>query len=226
MAIGDVLGGLFGRSPIAPIQHHMSVAEESVQLLCQLIQACVDGDPPRVSAIYTQLDENTSQANALRRQIRQQMPRGLFLAMSRPDLLLLLEMQERLSDTAQEIARPLSLREMSIPASLHKSLSRLSTLIAACSSQCLTAIRELDELVAEGFGTHERRRIEKMLNSLDKQLLRYGAQYERMFADLVRSEQSLDNLDAFFFYRMTDGLNRLAATCGELGEQLRLIMAK
>ena len=226
MAIGGTLGGLFGRSPIAPIQQHMSLADESVQLLCQLMQACVDGDRSRGAAIYEQMDGNATQVHALRRDIRQHMPRGLFLAMPRQDLLALLEMQERLAQQAQSVARPLALRSMQIPAALHRPLDRLSTLIAGCAGQCQKAIRELDELITDGFGEREKRVIEKILDALDKQLLRCAAQYERLFAELCKREESLDALDMYFFYRMAEGLDALAGICSEIGEQLRLIMAK
>jgi predicted phosphate transport protein (TIGR00153 family) len=226
MATGRALGGLFGRSPIAPLQIHMTLAEESVQLLCQLIQGCIDGDRERVTAIYAQLNGNASQLQAQRRKVIQQLPRGLFLAMPREDLLMLLQQQEGLAHTAQSCARPLALRAMEIPRGLHKPLERLGTLIAGCAAECLQAVRELDELVTQGFGAHERRTIEKMLDNLDRQQLRAAAEYERLFAQISGCEARLEALDAFFFYRLAEGLHRLTEICGELGEQLRLILAK
>lgn len=225
MATGGTLGGLFGPSPIAPIQQHMSLAEESIQLLCQVLQACMDGDHDRAGEIYSQLDDNAAQVRAQRREIRQHMPRGLFLAMPRGDLLTLLELQEDLADTAQTVARPLTLRAMHIPPPLHRTLDRHGSLIAGCVAQCLSAIRELDELITDGFGARERRLIEKLLDGLDKQLVRVNAQHERLFRQLCKREGSVDTLDAIFFYRMADGLSRIADICSDIGEQLRLLIA-
>jgi hypothetical protein len=40
MAGSNILGNLFGRSPIGPIQEHMRVANQAVQLLPDLLRAC------------------------------------------------------------------------------------------------------------------------------------------------------------------------------------------
>lgn len=226
MATGNALGRLFGQSPIAPMQHHMGLAEESVQLLCQLLDACIDEKRDRVDTIYQQLKENAAEVREQRRGIRQHMPRGLFLAMSRSDLLALLELQDRLAQTAQDAARPLALRDMQIPVYLHKPLHKFSSLIASCAAEGLRAVRELDELISDGFGDSERRVVEKILSKLDAQHQRADAQYERVFALLCRHENKLHTLDAVFFHRMADGLNTLTDICGDVGEQLRLLMAK
>jgi phosphate/sulfate permease len=87
MPAGSPLGKLFGRSPVAPLQHHMQHVEEGVQLLCQLLQASVDGEVTRVDEIHALIESNAEAVRDLHRDIRRHLPRGLLLAMPRPDLL-------------------------------------------------------------------------------------------------------------------------------------------
>ena len=44
MASANLLGNLFGRSPIGPIQEHMQVANQAAQLLPDLFRAAAAGD--------------------------------------------------------------------------------------------------------------------------------------------------------------------------------------
>jgi predicted phosphate transport protein (TIGR00153 family) len=226
MATGNPLGRLLGRSPIAPLQQHMQLAEESVQLLCQLVQAAGDGSAGHGSEIAGLLEDCAGRARQLRRDIRHHLPRGLLLAMPRPDLLELLQLQQALVDGALAASRPLAVRGISPPPALRKSLDRLCTLVADCASQAQAAIRELDELLSQGFGDHEHKVMERALNALEKQRERCEQQQQRLLRATHRSESALDALDAIFLYRLTDDLAGLGAMSGEIGEQLRLLMAR
>ncbi|MFK8042533.1 DUF47 family protein [Congregibacter brevis] len=220
------LGKLFGRSPIQPIQEHMQLAQETVQLLCELLAASADQDWNRVAEIHSVIDSTTSDARKLRREIRQQLPRGLLLAMPRPDLLELLDIQNRITVCVREIARPVALRGMQFPKQLQTILDKHCSLLAATAGQALTAIRELDELITEGFGQRERKIMEKMLGSLERQVRRCDAQQQRLVRQLGKTEDSFPVLDAVFYYQIATALAQLADACGEVGEQLELLLAR
>ncbi len=219
------LGKLLGTSPIAPIQQHMQIAEESVQLLCELIAAAADGDWVRVGEIHGTIGSTAASARKLRREIRQQLPRGLLLAMPRPDLLELLDIQERIVDGVRLIARPIALRGTQFPATLQKTLDRLCTLLATASNQALAAIRELDEVLEQGFGGREKKTILRMLNALDRQVGRSRREQEKLFQQIGKQEKNLNAVDIMFFYQICAALDGLADGCAEVGEQLELLIA-
>jgi predicted phosphate transport protein (TIGR00153 family) len=226
MPAGSPLGKMFGRSPVAPLQHHMQHVEEGVQLLCQLLQASVDGEVTRVDEIHALIESNAEAVRDLHRDIRRHLPRGLLLAMPRPDLLELLALQEQLARAVEDAARPVALRGLRAPAPLARLFDRHCTLIANGAGECLAAIREMDEMIEQGFGDNEQRRVEKILDRLDRQLLRAREHYGRTFRDLCKREDTLPAVDCLFLHRMLEALDRLAAGCGAIGEQLRLLMAR
>lgn len=220
------LGKLFGRSPIAPIQQHMQLAEETVQLLCEVLTACADQEFLRAEEILRLMDTSVADAAKKRRDIRQHLPRGLMLAMPRPDLLELLNIQTRLAEHARECAIPLVVRKMSFPATTQRLLDQYASLLAAAAGQALAAIRNLDELLTQGFGNHERKTMEKMIATLDKQLRRCGTQQQKLLRQIARSEGSQGDLDVMFQYQLAERLVQLAKACSDIGEQLELLIAK
>lgn len=218
------LGKLFGRSPVAPLQEHMQLAEECVQLLCQLVEARCDTDRSADEDIIASLEKAVNGARLLRRDIRQHLPRGLMLAMPRPDLLQLLEIQQGVADAALSAARPVAARDLEIPSPLAKPLQRFCSLLADCTSQAQAAIRELDEMLQQGFGGNHKT-VDRALEALDKQRQRCGEQHQRCYKAARRTESSLSPLDAMFLYRLIDALSGLAEHNGEIGEQMRLLLA-
>ena len=219
------LGKLFGKSPIAPIQQHMQLAEETVQLLCELLTACGDGNRTRVADIHGLIDSLALEARTLRREIRRELPRGLLLAMPRPDLLELLDIQERLVDSVRDVAQPITLRNTHFPASLQKSVDRLCNLLAEAAGQALTAIRELDEILEQGFGSRERNKVRKMLTTLNRQVARCDREQQKLFQQISKHETSTSPVDVMFYYQICTALGALANACGEVGEQLDLLLA-
>ena len=149
MATGSPLGKLFGRSPIAPLQEHMQVAEEAVQLLSQLQEAASLGNVTRRDEIHAQLELNGREARDLHRDLRQHLPRGLLLAVPRPDMLTLLDLQQRVVRDCQHAADTLTLRTTAVPDTLLGGLEQLSEAMVDGSGVALTAIRELDEMITE-----------------------------------------------------------------------------
>jgi predicted phosphate transport protein (TIGR00153 family) len=224
--MSNTLGKLFGRSPIAPIQQHMQIAQETVQLLCGLLAASADQDWTRVAEIRRVIDSTAVDARNLRREIRRHLPRGLLLAMPRPDLLELLDVQDRIATCSSDIARPIALRSMHFPADLQAILDKLCGLLATTVSEALTAIRELDELVTSGFGKHERKVVEKLLTSLERNVQRCDLQQQRLLVNLSKTEESLPVLDVVFYYQIAATLGELGDACGEVGEQLDLLLAR
>jgi len=225
MVTGSPLGKLFGRSPIAPLQEHMQVAEEAVQLLSQLQTAASRGNHPRRDGIHAQLERNAREARDLHRDLRQHLPRGLLLAVPRPDMLTLLDLQQRLVHACAHAADSLALRDTQVPETLLGCFDGLGEAMVDGAGVALTAIREIDEMISEGFGEHERARIVELLDRLDARQEEARSGYQRLLRQLAGLEDRLAPLDAVYLQRIADALYAVCESCAGVGEQLRLLLA-
>jgi predicted phosphate transport protein (TIGR00153 family) len=225
MAVGSPIGKLFGVSPIKPLQEHMQLAGRAVGELCQLVRAAADQDSRRMQELREQLLATAREAARLRHEIRSHLPRGLFLAMPRPDLLELVAAQDAIPAQARDIARRVLFRPLAVPAPARRSLESLLRRCEGTTGQALTAIRETDELLETGFGGGEARRVEKLLDSLDRRVVQSDLQADKLRALLARAETDTAPLDAAFNYRLVDGIDDLAHAAGDVGERLRLLLA-
>jgi len=225
MAAGSPLGRLFGRSPIAPLQEHMLLAVRNVQLLEQLCAARIAADGERCAELLDQQQDSALGARDLHRELRRHLPGGLLLAVPRPDLLILLDRQQQVVLACRRAAEALALRDTQVPGPLQGQLGLLCASLVQSAEKARTAINELDEMIEQGFGDNERQRIDGFLDALDRQQTEGRELNQHFLRGIAASEEHLGTLDAMFMYRISDQLQAVARACGDVGEQLRLLLA-
>jgi predicted phosphate transport protein (TIGR00153 family) len=226
MANTNPLGSLFGRSPIRPIQEHMQIAEETAQLLPQMIEASFDSDWERVNHVYDAIVEAEREADKLKRSIRRHLPNSLFLPVSRGDLLELITIQDHIPNTVKDIGVLVVGRNMRFPDKLHKRLIDFTGTCIATVNQALIAIQALDELLEVGFTGREVKRVETMLKTLDKLEARTDKQAVKLRAALFKLETDLPPVDVMFYYRVLALLSQLADVAEKVGDRLQILIAK
>ncbi len=226
MAPSNPLGALFGRSPIGPIQEHMTIAEEAAQLLPQLLQASIDDDWDRAEQILIEIRDAEKQADKIKRSIRRHLPKSLFLPVPRTDLLELVTIQDKVANIAKDIAVLMISRHMQFPDKLHKALTEFAGTCVDAVSQALAAINELDELLEVGFSGLEVKRVEAMLKELGKLEAKTDRQALAVRKSLYKLEAELPPVDVMFQYRVLALLSSLADAAEKVGDRLQILIAK
>lgn len=220
------LGRLFGKSPIAPIQRHMHLAQESVQMLCELLTALADGEQQRAGDIQALMTRSVADARELRHDVRMHLPRGLLLAMPRADLLQLVEIQQDIITRCMNLTLPLAQRGLTLTAALRTHLDALCSALADAADKALAAIRELDEMLELAFMHNERGPVREALDALGEQLKRCEEEHRRLLAELNEQESSLPPVDVMLLQQTAAALAGLALRCSDVGDQLDLLLAR
>jgi predicted phosphate transport protein (TIGR00153 family) len=226
MANGNPLGRLFGKSPIGPLQEHMQLAEEAASFLPQLVQASIDRDWKRAGEIHKRIQRAEADADKLKRKIRQNLPRSLFLPVPRSDLLELITAQDKVANVAEDIGVLIIDREMQFPEKLQQPLLDFVDATLLAVNQCLAAIQELDELLEVGFSGLEVKRVEKMLKELDRTEAKCDKTAAKVRRILFRLESDLPPVDVMFIYRVLALTSKLADAAEAVGDRLQIIIAR
>ena len=226
MANGNPLGRLFGQSPIGPIQEHMQVAEEAASFLPQLVQASIDDDWQRAKEINRLINKAEADADKMKRDIRKNLPRSLFLPVPRGDLLELVTVQDKVANVAEDIGVLIIGRQMQFPDKLQQPLLDFLDACLLAVNQCLAAIQELDELLEVGFTGREVKRVEKMLKELDKTEARCDKTAMKVRRILFKLEADHPPIDVMFLYRVLALISKLADVAESVGDRLQIIIAR
>ena len=226
MVFNSPLSELFARSPIKPIQDHITKVVECTEALKPFLVAVFEENWDEAARLQKLVSNLEHEADDMKRDIRLNLPKGLFLALDRRDLLDLLSRQDRIANKAKDISGVITGRKLIFPTILHKEITvYLNRSIDACKL-ALKAIHELDELITAGFKGQEIKLVETLINELcaiedDTDHLQVTLRQR-----LLTLEKELPPIDVMFMYKILDWIGGLADNAQLVGGRLELMVAR
>ena len=226
MARTSAFASLFGRSPFKPMQEHMRVVSRCANEVPGLFEALCAGDQDTVVEVKERIFALEQEADDIKNQLRAHLPKSLMMPVDRRDLLEVLDMQDSIADTAQDIAGLLIERRMEVPEPLKEPLLALTRRCVDACNQAEKIIGELDELISVGFGGRESETVSAMvdeLNEIESETDEIGIRLTRL---LFEHEDSMKPISVVFWYRLIQWIGDLADYAEKVGNRLRLLLAR
>ena len=224
--MAPTLSALFGRSPIRPIQEHMAIATHCVELLGDFLEASFIKDWDAALTVQQEIRDQENSADDLKSDVRTNLPKSLFLPVSRTDLLELLHTQDKLANRAKDIAGLMLGRQMEVPESLVQEVRDYYKESLLASKQALKVINELDELLETGFRGREVDLVEGLITELDELEHQTDVSQVKLRAKLYELEESLPPVHVMFLYKIIDQIGDLADISESVGARLLLLIAR
>ncbi len=225
MARTSAFAKLFGRSPIKPMQEHIKVVVRCAGEVPGLFEALSAGDQDKVVEIKDRIFALEQEADDIKNQLRTHLPKSLLMPVDRRDLLEVLDMQDCIADTAQDIAGLLVERPMDVPAPLKEPLLGLARRCVQACDKAAEIIGELDELVETGFRGRESERVSEMvddLNKIEDDTDQMGMELTHL---LFAHEDEMKPVSVMFWYQLIQWIGDLADYAEKVGNRLRLLLA-
>jgi predicted phosphate transport protein (TIGR00153 family) len=217
---------LFGHSPIGPLQAHMDKVNQCAQLLPAFFDAVFANDWPEAAKQQAKIAELEREADELKKQLRLNLPRSLFLPIQRGDLLEMLTLQDKIANKSKDIAGIILGRQLKFPPEI---ISQYTDLLKRCldaTSQAHKAISELDSLLEAGFRGYEANLVEEMIHTLDDIENDTDTIQVRVRKQLYELEKDLPPVDVIFLYKIIEWTGDLADRAQQVGGQLELMLAR
>lgn len=217
---------MFGPSPIRPIEQHMHKTYLCAKQLYPFFEAVLKQDWVAANTIKDKIIEIEKEADLIKRELRLHLPAGLFLPVSRTDLLELLSAQDRIANKAEDIAGLIIGRQMIIPDALSGLFMPFLSRCLDAAKQACKAINELDELLETGFRGSEVNIVEQMIVTLDE----IEQDSDQMLAGLrhriFELEKDLTAVEVVFLYKLVQWIGDLADHAQTVGGRLQILIAR
>ncbi len=217
---------IFAASPFAPMQEHMNIATQCVEQLRDLFEAVIDEDRDRVKATYKAIAKLEREADKLKKELRMQLPKGLFIPVARRDLLELLAVQDSLPNTTKDIAGLIVGRKLTLPEPLHENYMKYVLCCIDTTRQAKKVIDELDELVETGFKGREVQFVKSIITDLDKLEKETDKLEVRIRGQLFKLENDLPPVEVMFLYKIIDKTGEIGDLAQKVGSRVELLLAK
>ena len=215
---------LVGRSPVGPMQEHMRVVVACAHEIVPLVEAMANGDAAAVRERRAAIDDLEHEADSIKNEIRNNLPRRLMLALERRDMLEILDNQDSIADVTQDIAELVDQRGMVLPPPLVEPMTALAARVVAACDQGQKVINELDELVETGFSPRETARVETMISELGRIESETDELQDRACRVLFGLEDEL-GVATVYWHQIILWIADLADYAERVGNRLRLLIA-
>jgi hypothetical protein len=182
------------------------------------------GDSGRIHECRLEIDRLEHEADRIKNEIRSNLPARMMLALERRDMLEILDAQDSIADTAQDIAELADQRTMTTPAGLREVVDDLVRQVVAACEQAQQIIDELDELVETGFRGREVERVQSMIDELARIETETDRLEERATRQVFEMESEL-GVSAMFWWHLVKWIADIADYAERVGNRLRLLIA-
>jgi len=220
------LSGIFGTSPVRPLQEHMEKIVSCVSELTPFTKAALKNDQEGLALHHQNIVTMENEADALKKDLRLRLPSSLFMPIDRRDVLEVLTMQDMVAGSARDVSGLIIGRNMQFPKSMAKGYRKLVKRSIDACKQAYVAICELDELIETGFGKVERKRVGRLLIKLDVIEQQTDEQQVVLRNELFKLENELHPVNIMFLYKVIDQTGNIADRAQRVGSRLQLMLAR
>jgi len=217
---------MFAKSPIGPIQKHIEKTKECADLLPDFFSASFKNDWKTAAQIQCKIGKLEQEADDLKRSIRANLPKSLFMPVPRTDLLSLVGRQDKIANFTKDISGLMLGRKMVFPKPLQKLLKAYVKASNSTIDQEVKSIQELDELMETGFSGREITAVEKLIKKLDELEDLSDELQVTIRAELFAIEAELPPVDVMFMYNIIDWVGELADCAQRVGSRLQILLAR
>ena len=170
---------LFGRSPFAPLQSHMESVGYCVHRLPDLFEALEKKDYARLEKLAEEISNLEHDADLIKNDIRNHLPKSLYLPIDRDNLLEILSIQDSIADKVEDVAVLMTLKQLELLPIFKQEFKLFLHKNIEAFDEAKLIIKELHELVESSFGGIEAEKVRAMVD---------GVAYREHEADIIQRQ--------------------------------------
>ena len=220
-----MLANIFGSSPVDPLEKHIGIAYNCAKQLRAFFEAAIAGDWDTAAKVRDEIEMLEHKADDLKKKIRLQLPKSLFMPVPREDLLELLLVQDKIANRTKDVSGLVLGRKMEFPAEIAAEFLDFVNRNIDAAKQARKSVRELDELFTAGFRGAEAALVEALIEELDRIETDTDNQQADLRSSLYAIEKSLDPIDAIFLYKVIELTGEIADMAESVGRRLELLLS-
>lgn len=215
---------LFGRSPFLPLQKHMEKASECIESLPIIFDALKNKNYSFIEEIAEKISTLEHQADTIKNDIRNHLPKSLFMPIDKGTFLQILALQDSLADRAEDIAVLLTLRKIAFHDNfetpffdlLHRNLEAFRT--------AKHIVNAVTELVESSFGGAEAEKVKSLVSKCA--LLEHEADIlqRTLLKHFFKAESQMHYGEYIHWNRVFEAVGAIANISEKLANTIRMTL--
>lgn len=215
---------LFGRSPFALLQSHMEKVGCCVHKLFDLFKALEVKDYAQVEKIGEMICDMEHAADLTKNEIRNHLPRSLFLPIDRRQLLEILSLQDNIADSAEDIAVLVNLKPIELIESFKEDFYIFLQLNIETYNEAEKIIKEMHELLESSFAGSEAEKVKRMVGQVALKEHETDLVQRRLLKKFFASESHMSYSSFHLWQKIFEALANISNLSEKLGNRIRMTL--
>ncbi len=221
-----IIQDLFIKSPFGPIVEHAKKVHECVEMIQPLMEALAYENYVLIRELQDKVSKLEYEADVLKHEIRENLPRRFFLPVAREELDGFLQCQEKMADYAEDFSIILMIRQTKLHPHVQDKFFAFVEQIFQVSGTLLTAAVELKNLAEVSFGGAESKVVLDLIKNLGEEEWKADRLARSLSIDIYKLEDELSPIDIMFYEKMLLKLGSIANEAENAGDYLRAMIIK
>lgn len=215
---------LFGKSPFAPLQGHMKKVAACLEKLSAIFAILPRAEIQQLETLVRELSRLEHEADLTKNDIRNHLPKSLFLPIDRAHFLDILSIQDQIADKAEDIGILIALRPLHPFQRLPEELTALFHKNKAVCVMAQRIIEEIDELLECSFGGIEAEKVKSMVEQTAYQEHEADKMQKTLLKELASHGDELPSGAFWHWMRLIEEIGLLSHLAEKLANRIRMVL--
>lgn len=215
---------LFGRSPFSPLQTHMKKVSSCVEKLASIFEGLPGISQEEIEAIASQISHLEHEADITKNDIRNHLPKSIFLPIDRSHFLEILSIQDRIADKTEDIGFLLSLSSLDKVDDLQTEIVPFFKKNEAVFRNAQRIINEIDELIESSFGGIEAEKVKAMVETTAMMEHEADRMQKQLMKKLYCSSCTLSPPAFMLWHNLLEEVGSLSHLSEKLANRIRMVL--
>ena len=220
----NAMARIFGRSPFVPLQLHLDKVADCVEAVIALLDRIGSGDVENLDEAARSISLLEHKADLVKNDIRNNLPRGLFMAIDRGQLLEMLSLQDSIADQAEDIGILMSLRPAKMLEPIREPFKKYAEGNMDAFLKARDVMRELDAVIESGFGGTEASRVDQMVEVVAQAEHEADIMQRDLMKQILEHENELSTGDFFVWMRLIHEVAGISNLSEKLANRVRMLL--
>lgn len=219
------IADLFGKSPFGPIHEHLEKTKCCIDLIRPIFDELRAGNPKKIKEYGDLISKYEHEADKIKNEIRDNLPKSIFLPVARGDLTRLIKQQDSIADAAEDIAFLLQVRSMELPGELHEKFDIFLSRVLKSFSIVYDIVNDLDNLVEVSFDGPEAQEVLAKIKELGTNEWEADKSQFELLRAMFDIEDKMDPVSITVWMKLFNKIGDIANYSENTGDLMRMIIA-
>jgi len=215
---------LFAKSPFAPLQKHMQDVNECVMKVKEIFEAMEANDSKSVSRIAGEISKLEAKADTTKNELRNHLPGGLFMPISKTALLEILSLQDDIADDCEDIGVLLTLKDLTLKDVFKDDFKSFLNKNFETYELVKEIIDEFDNLLETSFTGREAEKVKSMVSNVALKEHETDLTQRKLLKNIFKNEDHFTHAEFQLWLLILREIRTLSNTSEKLAHRIRNLL--